>query len=113
MATTYARWYAFVADQFGNVDPTGTIGVVNESDGLPPATGLWDDRAGTIALANPFTYNDANGYASFHVVGGLYRITITVGANVRILREVPIGTNSETDVNTPDDKAALLAQVFN
>src|SRR5262249_6043353 len=58
---------------------------------------------------NPFAA-DPQGFAAFHVIGGVYKITATSGAFTRTWRYVGIGTTSEfdveqlsiTDANLPD-----------
>lgn len=89
-----ARHNQAILDTAGNVVHGASVEVRNETTGLLPQ--LYSDRAGTVAIGNPFTAADGAD-AGFHVIGGAYKITATSGALTRIWRYVAIGTNAETD----------------
>ncbi|MET4634963.1 carboxypeptidase-like regulatory domain-containing protein [Kaistia defluvii] len=91
-----ARHQFTVTDAAGNVLPGASIEVRREQAGAPLAS-LYSDRAGTVALGNPFLA-DSEGFAALHVIGGAYRITVTKGSYSRTLRYVAIGRASETDI---------------
>ena len=91
-----ARWQATIVDEAGNIMPGATISVVHETVGNPPAA-LFSDRNGSSALGST-TLSDAEGYAFFHVAGGAYRITATLGDQSRDWRYVAIGNAAESDL---------------
>lgn len=95
MAATLARWQSTIVDQFGNIMPGAQVTVRSEAAGAPLAA-LFTDRAGTVALGNPFTVG-VDAFAAFHVTGGAYRITATLGAVSQDYRYVAIGRASESD----------------
>lgn len=93
-----ARWQETIVDLKGNVIDQPTIEVRREVSGQPLAL-LYSDREGDTPLGNPFTpVPGSNGFASFHVRGGAYQITVTKGAYSKVHRYVGIGTASETDI---------------
>lgn len=94
-----ARWQATIVDDLGNVIPGASITVLSEAVGNPLAV-LKSDRLGAVALGNPFNA-DGSGFASFHVVGGSYRITATKGSFSKEFRYVGVGLSSETDGTQP------------
>lgn len=94
-----ARWQATITDEAGNVLPLASVTVRRESSGSPLAT-LFSDRAGAAPVGNPITA-DADGYAAFHVAGGAYRITASLGGVTREWRYVGIGLAAETDSTNP------------
>jgi hypothetical protein len=91
-----ARHQFSVTDDAGNVLPGASIEVRREDAGAPLAA-LYSDRAGTVALGNPFLA-DSEGFAALHIIGGAYRLTVTKGGYSRTLRYVAIGRASETDI---------------
>jgi hypothetical protein len=95
----FARWQATIVDDLGNVIPGASITVLSEAVGNPLAV-LKSDRLGAVALGNPFNA-DGSGFASFHVVGGSYRITATKGSFSKEFRYVGVGLSSETDGTQP------------
>jgi len=95
--TTLARWQAMAQDDAGNVLQSPTVEVRLESTNA--LAFLFSDRAGTVALGNPFTAA-LDGLIAFHVTGGAYKIIITKGGVQRTLRYVAIGTAQEYDANT-------------
>lgn len=103
---TLARWQATVVDESGNIQVGASIEVRLETAGSLLAP-LYSDRAGATPLANPFTA-DSEGFAAFHVAGGAYRITATLGAFSRVWRYVGIGTAAEYDST---DITALVQNV--
>lgn len=90
-----SRWQATIVDEQGNVLPGAQITVRAETSGAPLAS-LKSDRAGTLALGNPFSA-DSTGFAAFHVAGGAYRIDAVSGSQTRTWRYVPIGLSGESD----------------
>jgi hypothetical protein len=90
-----ARWQATIVDDRGNIRPGATIDVFRESNGSRPS--LKSDRDGVVPLPNPFAA-DSEGYAAFHVLGGLYRIVATSGGESREWRYVGVGTAGEQDI---------------
>lgn len=93
---TIARFQATAIDDEGNVVPLASIEVRQEIVGSPLAS-LFSDRSGASPIGNPFTA-DADGYFAFHVAGGAYKITASLGGFSRTWRYVGIGTASELDV---------------
>lgn len=91
-----ARHQFTVTDNAGNVLPGASVELRHEEAGAPLAS-LYSDRAGTVALGNPFLA-DSEGFAALHVVGGAYRLTVTKDGFSRVLRYVAIGRASETDI---------------
>lgn len=106
MATVLARYQATALDDAGNFLASPSVEVRLESTGS--LVSLFSDRAGTVALGNPFT-GAADGLAAFHVAGGAYKITFTKGAVTRILRYVAIATMAEID-DAPDDGSIYSRQ---
>lgn len=96
---TLARWQATITDEAGNVLPSASITVRREAAGSPLAS-LFSDRAGATPIGNPFTA-EADGYAAFHVAGGAYRITASLGGVTREWRYVAVGLAAETDASNP------------
>lgn len=90
-----ARCNLVIQDEAGNIVDGASVEVRDEATALLPQ--LYSNRAGTIAIGNPFTATDGAD-AGFHVVGGAYKITATKATFTRIWRFVPIGTNAEVDV---------------
>lgn len=93
-----ARWQATITDESGNIVPGASVEVRREIPGAPLAS-LYSDRDGTILIGNPVAADD-EGFISFHVIGGSYKIRAYLGAFERIWRYVGIGTNSEQDFGT-------------
>lgn len=102
-----SRWQASIVDDAGNVQPLASIEVRREISGQP-LVALYSDRDGASSLGNPFLA-DADGFAAFHVAGGAYQITATLGAFSRTWRYVPIGTNAEQDT---DEDVGLLVSTY-
>jgi hypothetical protein len=100
-----ARWEETIVDEAGNILALPTIEVKREIAGQPIAL-LFSDRAGSIAIGNPFVGN-ADGSAAFHVAGGAYQVTISKGAFVKVLRYVRVGTAGEKDVDQVGIPAAV------
>ena len=90
-----ARWQRTITDEAGNALPAAQITVRRETVGAPLAA-LYSDRDGLVSIGNPFNA-DAEGFAAFHVVGGAYRITATLGSSTRTWRYVAIGLAAEAD----------------
>lgn len=91
---TLARWQRTITTGGGVVVPSASVEVRRESDnGL---ASLFSDRAGASAISNPFSA-DSEGFAAFHVIGGVYKITVTSGSFSRTWRFVGIGTAGEFD----------------
>ena len=98
----YPAWQATIVTEAGDIQPGAQVDVVLESTGLVPAGGIWSNRAGSSALANPF-FADANGFAQFYAAPGEYRITATGVGGTRVWRYVVLdGTASTADVTTSD-----------
>ena len=103
-----ARYRGTATDASGNTLASPTVEVRRESDnGL---ASLFSDRNGASGIGNSFTGN-ADGTFDFHVVGGAYKITITQGANSRVLRYVAIGTLAEHDEADLETAAAMFYDV--
>lgn len=97
---TMARHQFTVQNAGGDVVPSAHVEVRAEVPGQPLAA-LYSDRAGTIAIGNPFDA-DSDGYVYFHVVGGAYQIRVYTGASASPTTEhfdryVAIGLNAEAD----------------
>lgn len=91
-----ARWQRTITTGGGIVVPGASVEVRRESDnGLPS---LFSDRNAAVAILNPFAA-DSEGFAAFHVVGGVYKITVTLGSFSRTWRFVGVGTAQEFDVD--------------
>lgn len=101
-----ARHQFTVADASGNIVPSATITVYDEATAALAA--IYSDRAGLLALGNPFTA-DAEGFAAFYALGGAYRIDATSGLFSRTWRYVGIGTASERDANSEGFRHKLTA----
>lgn len=95
--TTLARWQSTVVDANGNILPGASVTVKIASSGATAT--IYSDRAGTSALANPFTA-DSNGYATFCAVGNEYQIIATSGGNTVTYNYVPLGLAGARDVGT-------------
>lgn len=91
-----ARWQRNITTDAGVILPGASVEVRKETDNT--VASLFSDRAGSIAISNPFAA-DSQGFAAFHVVGGAYKITITFGSFTRVLRYVGIGLAQEFDVD--------------
>lgn len=91
----YGRWQRTIVDAAGTVMPGASVEVRKESDGL--IASIFSTRTGA-GMLNPATA-DAEGFVSFHVAGGAYKITATSGAFSRIWRYEPIGTAGEYDAS--------------
>lgn len=98
------RFQFTAVDEAGNVLPLASVEVRSEASGL--LASLFSNRTGTTPIANPFTAT-SEGFAAFHVDGGAYKITATLGADSREWRYVPIGTAAERDLADIYDNAAL------
>lgn len=90
-----ARWQRTIVDDAGNILPNAQVTVRRETAGTPLAT-LKSDRSGLVGMSNPFNA-DGQGFAAFHVTGGAYQITATLGPFSITWRYVAVGTASETD----------------
>lgn len=90
-----ARWQRTITTGGGIIVPGASVEVRRESDNVLAT--LFSDRAGTVVIGNPFAA-DSEGFAAFHVIGGVYKITATFGSSTRVWRYVGVGTMSEFDV---------------
>jgi hypothetical protein len=90
-----ARWQATIMDDAGNVLNGAQVTVRREVAGAPLAN-LFADRDGLVGMGNPFPAG-ADGFAAFHVAGGAYRITATLGGFSREWRYVAVGLAAESD----------------
>lgn len=90
-----ARWQSTIVDTAGNVQPGASVRVEAELPGSPLAS-LYSDRAGTVAIGNPITAG-TDGSVGFHVIGGAYKITATLGAFSQTFRYVAVGRAAESD----------------
>ena len=103
----YPAWQATIVTESGNIQPGAQIDVVLESTGLVPAGGIWSNRAGSSALANPF-FADANGFAQFYAAPGEYRITATGVGGTRVWRYVVLdGTAATKNTGTAAGEVPL------
>jgi hypothetical protein len=89
----YAAYNYTISDASGNIVTGSSVEVRRESDNV--LVSLYSDRAGAVSIANPFT--DATGTGLFHVGGGAYKITATLGGFTRTFRFVAIGLAAEID----------------
>jgi hypothetical protein len=102
-----------VTDEDGNVVPSVHIEVRSEVPSQPLAA-VYSDRAGTVALGNPFD-TDASGFVRFFVVGGAYQIRAYTGPSgsptfeAPLLRYVAIGRNAESDSITQRTQRVVTA----
>jgi hypothetical protein len=81
-------WQSSITDELGNVVPGAGVEVRNaDTNGL---VAIYSNRAGTVALSNPFTA-DSHGYARFYAAPGTYRIRAFGGGQERIWSDVIIG----------------------
>lgn len=101
-----ARCNFAVQDESGNIVDGASVEVREETGGLPLAS-IFSDRDGVVGLGNPFTAADGAD-AGFHVAGGAFKITATLGGFTRIWRFVPVGMLQEEDV-TPVGAAEDLS----
>lgn len=90
----FARCNLVIQDEDGNIVDGASLEIVHELTGALPQ--LYSDRNGTT-IGNPFTAADGAD-AGFHVVGGVYKITATLGAFSRVWRYVAVGLAAETDL---------------
>lgn len=90
-----ARWQRNIVNDAGNVQGLASIEVRVEAPGAPLAP-IFSDRAGLVALSNPFNA-DGDGFAAFHAAGGSYKITATKGGYSRTWRYVGVGSAQESD----------------
>jgi hypothetical protein len=95
-----AKYNRVVQDASGN-GVSGAHIEVRAEIAWQPLAALYSDRAGTIAIGNPFDAA-ADGSFGFHVVGGAYQIRVYTGPSgtptfEKILRYEGIGKNSESD----------------
>jgi hypothetical protein len=92
--TTLARWQATITDDAGNVVNGASVTCRLEADDT--LASLFTDRAGASSTSNP-VFSDSEGYAYFHVTGGVYKVTASKGSFTRTWRYVAIGTAAEHD----------------
>jgi hypothetical protein len=90
-----ARFQSTAVDTSGNVIPGASVTVRSQSTGT--LVSIFSDRAGEVALSNPFTA-DSNGYFGFHVAGGTYRIQISDGVNSSEFTWIGIGRVQENQI---------------
>lgn len=93
------RWQTSIVDEAGNIQAGASVEVRREIAGATLAS-LYSDRAGATPLANPTTA-DSDGFVAFHVAGGAYKITASLGGFSREWRYVPIGLAAEGDGIAP------------
>ena len=87
------NWQRTIVTQTGDVVPNAEIKVVVEATGLDAV--LFNDRLGTVPLANPF-FTGSDGFAQFYVAPGTYRVTATGPAGSRTWRyEEIFGVDSD------------------
>lgn len=89
-----ACWQATIVDENGDVQASPSITVRRESDAALAT--IYSDRAGTVAIGNPFT-GGTDGLARFFAAGDAYMITATKGGFSQTWRYVGIGLASESD----------------
>jgi hypothetical protein len=107
-----ARYNRVVQDTAGNAISGAHIEVRAEIPGQPLAA-LYSDRAGTVAIGNPFDA-ESDGSFYFHVSGGAYQIRVYTGSSgsptyEKILRYEAIGLNSESDSITQRSQRIVTA----
>jgi hypothetical protein len=94
-----ARFQSTAVDRRGNVIAGASVTVRSQETGF--LASIFSDRAGTIALDNPFS-TDVNGAFGFHVGGGTYRIEISDGSNTSEITWVGIGRVQENEAIVVD-----------
>jgi hypothetical protein len=95
--TTLARYQFTAVNEQGNILTSASVEVRNEVGNALAA--LFSDRAGTVAIGNPFIADAITAFAAFHVTGGAYKIIVTKGGFTQTYRYVGIGTASENDAS--------------
>lgn len=106
--TELAGYRGFAQDELGTIIPLASVTVTDEDTGSRPQ--LYGDRAGATAIGNPFLA-DAEGYFTFYVVGGRYRIDVDSGTSTRTFRDVGVGTASEYDASVFTDANRATVRV--
>lgn len=91
---TLARFHLTITNSDGTILDGATVEVRRESDNGLAA--LFSDRAGASPMTNSFVAADGSD-AGFHVIGGSYKVTATLGAFSRTWRYVAVGTAAEAD----------------
>lgn len=84
-----ARFQRTIVNVVGDIVPNASVEVRSELTGA--LASLFSDRTGASAITNP-VLADSEGFVSFHVVGGEYKLVATSGAFTRTWRYEPIGT---------------------
>lgn len=81
------------------VAANATVEVRRESDSA--LASIFSDRAGTIPITNPSAFADASGRFKLYTVAsaGGFSIQVTSGAESFTIRNVPIGTGQEFDID--------------
>jgi hypothetical protein len=102
-----ARFQSTAVDTSGNVIPGASVTVRSQNTGN--LVSIFSDRAGEVALSNPFTA-DSNGYFGFHVAGGTYRIAVSDGTNSAEFTWVGVGRVQENEIVRAIDFAVGINQ---
>ena len=97
-----ARWSKPVNDGLGNLVTGLTCRVRREDAAGNPLAVLYQDRAGTVPLPNPF---DVDTYfldhiPAFHAIGGSYSVEVYKSGFDRTERYQAVGTGGEADIDT-------------
>lgn len=97
-----ARYQKTAVDSAGNVASAASIEVRSEETN--DLVDIYSDRAGALALENPFAAG-TDGFYAFHAVGGAYKVKETLGSFTRTRRYEPIGLLGERDALVAGDIA--------
>jgi len=88
----YQETFAF--NSAGSVSVMGGASVMVRNESNQSLASLFSDRDGNVAIANPVTA-DANGFVSFFVADGSYRVSATLGGDTIDLRYIDLFQPSE------------------
>jgi hypothetical protein len=101
-------WQATIQNATGDVVPSAEVEVFVEATGLNAS--IFSDRAGAVALANPF-FADTNGFAQFYAAPSEYRIVATGPSGVRTWRYVVLVGTATDNTWTGDQTFAGNADI--
>ena len=93
----FARYERPITDAAGNIVLSAYVEVRREVPGFPLAVPLYADFDGETTMDNPFHVTD--GLATFHAVGGWYRLRVYAPGYERVYRHVPLGTAQAADID--------------
>lgn len=97
---TLGVWQNTIVNALGEPITDVDVTVRLEIAGQPLAS-VYEDRAGTIPLGNPFNASDSvfdgDGFVRFYAAGGFYRLDFSADGFSQTLRHVPIGLAQGSD----------------